>query len=160
MSRRYWLMKTEPGEFSIDDLASRPGQIEPWDGVRNYQARNFMRDDMRIGDGVLIYHSRVEPMAVVGIAEVASEGYPDDTAWNPDCKHYDPKSTQEQPRWFLVDVRFIAKFPHPVTLRTIRHTPGLENMMLVQKGSRLSIQPLRRTEWDIIIKLGIPRKTE
>jgi len=154
MGRRMWLMKTEPGEFSIDDLAARPDQTEPWDGVRNYQARNFMRDDMRVGDGVLIYHSRIEPMAVVGTAEVASASYPDATAFDPACKHFDPKSTPEQPRWFLVDVRFVAKFPQPVTLKAIKQTPALADMMLVQKGSRLSIQPVSPEEWGVIISMG------
>ncbi|MDX8410858.1 MAG: EVE domain-containing protein [Mariprofundaceae bacterium] len=155
MQRRFWLMKTEPGEFSIDDLAACAGMTEPWDGVRNYQARNFMRDDMRIGDGILIYHSRVEPMAVVGMAEVASTSYPDATAWDVDGKHFDAKSTPERPRWFLVDVRFKARFQHPVTLKAIKKTLALEHMMLVQKGSRLSIQPVRPEEWNTIVNMGM-----
>lgn len=148
-------MKTEPGEFSIDDLARCPGQTEPWSGVRNYQARNFMRNDMCPGDGILIYHSRVQPMAVVGCAEVASRAYPDATAWDPASPYYDARSSPQDPRWFLVDVRLRVKFPQPVTLSRIRRTPGLEHMMLVQKGVRLSVQPLRAEEWRIIVQLGM-----
>jgi len=154
MARRYWLMKTEPEAFSIDDLRRRPGGVEPWDGVRNYQARNMMRDEMKAGDGVLFYHSSVDPPGVVGLAEVAREGYPDPTAFDPKHIHYDPKSDPESPRWYMVDVRFVRAFPHMVTLDTLRRTPGLESMKVNQRGMRLSVQPVTPKEWEIVLKLA------
>jgi len=154
MARRYWLMKTEPEAFSIDDLRRRPGGVEPWDGVRNYQARNLMRDEMRVGDGVLFYHSSVDPPGVVGLAEVAREGYPDATAFDPRDPHYDPKSDPGNPRWYRVDVRFVRAFPRMVTLETLRRTPGLEAMKVVQRGMRLSVQPVTPQEWEIVLKLA------
>ncbi|GFM37199.1 EVE domain-containing protein [Desulfovibrio psychrotolerans] len=150
---RYWLMKSEPGCFSIDDLKNAPGGISPWDGVRNYQARNFMRDDMRAGDKVLFYHSVTNP-GVAGVAEVVRESYPDHTAWDPENNHFDPASTPESPRWFMVDVRFAHAFARPVTLREIRNTPGLEDMELLRKGSRLSVMPVTQEQFEIICALG------
>jgi len=150
---RYWLMKTEPNEFSIDDLANRPNQSEPWDGVRNYQARNFMRDDMQIGDQVLFYHSRIDP-SVVGMATVSKTSHPDFTAWDKTNKHFDPRSTPEKPLWFMVEVTFQSKFPEPIPLKEIKEIPGLEKMMLIKKGCRLSIQPVTKEEFEIIVAIG------
>lgn len=148
----YWLIKSEPDAYSIDDL-KRDG-TEPWDGIRNYQARNFMRDDMKVGDKVLFYHSQVNPPAVVGLAEVASEPYPDPTAFEPDNKYFDPKSDPDDPRWILVDMSYVAHLENPVTLPEIKDDPKLEGMVVRQKGSRLSIQPVEKKHYDRIVKLG------
>lgn len=149
---QYWLIKSEPDAYSIDDLA-RDG-TEPWDGIRNYQARNFMRDTMKIGDKVLFYHSQVKPPAVVGLAEVASEPYPDPTAFDPDEKYYDPKSDPDNPRWILVDLRYVAHLPEPVTLPQIKEDLKLEGIMVAKRGARLSIQPVDKKHYDHIVKLG------
>lgn len=154
MARRYWLMKTEPEVFSWDDLEAAPARTTPWDGVRNYQARNFMRDEMQVGDGVLFYHSRQEPMAIVGIARVARTAYPDPSQHNPTAKYFDPKSTRESPRWFCVDVQAVRRFEQPIALTTLRETPGLSDMMLLRKGQRLSVQPVRADEWRAIVDLA------
>ena len=150
MAKRYWQMKSEPTEFSIEDLASQPDQTDHWDGVRNYQARNFMRDEMQVGDGVLFYHSRTKP-AVVGTATVVRAGYPDHTAWDPQSHHYDPKSTPENPIWFMVDIRFASRFKRPLPLAELRRIPGLENMTLLRRGNRLSVMPVTAKEFDIIV---------
>lgn len=150
MAKRYWLMKSEPTEFSIEDLAAQPDQTDHWDGVRNYQARNFMRDEMQVGDGVLFYHSRTKP-AVVGTATVVRAGYPDHTAWDPQSHHYDPKSTPENPIWFMVDIRFASRFKRPLPLAELRRIPGLENMTLLRRGNRLSVMPVTAKEFDIIV---------
>ena len=149
----YWLMKTEPGCFSIDDLAALPEQTTSWDGVRNFQARNFMRDDMRVADLVLFYHSVTNP-GVVGIASVAREAYPDHTAFDPNDRHYDPRSTPDKPLWFMVDVRFVEKFATPIALGVLRGIKGLERMEVLKKGSRLSVMPVREDEFVIIASLG------
>ncbi len=154
MARKYWLMKSEPFEFSIDDLISRKNGTTYWEGIRNYQARNFMRDNMQVGDGAFFYHSRVNPLAVVGTMNIACEPYPDPSQFDPDSKYFDPKSTKDNPRWMLVDVTFTAKFDPPVTRDQIKQTPGLEDMMVIQKGSRLSIQPVTEQEWQIIHQLA------
>lgn len=154
MARRYWLMKSEPDAFSMDDLIASDQQTAPWDGVRNYQARNFMRDEMKPGDGVFFYHSRTQPLVIAGTMEVSSEPYPDPTQFDPDSKYFDAKSSKEQPRWFLVDVTFTAKFEPPITRDQLKQTPGLEDMMVLQKGSRLSIQPVTEQEWIIIHQLA------
>ena len=151
---RYWLMKSEPGAYSFADLMNEENATAEWDGVRNYQARNTMRDDMKIGDGVLFYHSNAKPSAVVGTAVIAREGYPDHTAWDPASEHPDPKSTPDNPIWYMVDIKAVAKFKRIVPLREIKATPGLENMVLV-KNSRLSVQPVSPEEWDIVVKLGM-----
>ena len=148
----YWLLKTEPHKFSIDNL--KKSGVEPWDGIRNYQARNFMRDSMKIGDGVFIYHSQVQPVAVVGQGEVASQPYPDPTQFDPRSEYFDPKSRPDAPRWVLVDIRYVCHFPRPVPLSELKQTPGLEKMVVTQKGSRLSIQPVRATEWRIVRSLA------
>lgn len=145
---KYWLMKTEPDVFSMDDL--KQAGREPWDGIRNYQARNFMRDDMSIGDRVLIYHSRAKPLGIVGEAEVASEPYPDPTQFDASGKYYDPKSKPEDPRWVLVDVAYLRHFPKMATLDVLKTLPGLEDMMVTKRGMRLSIQPVKQSEYEVI----------
>lgn len=145
-------MKSEPEVYSITDL-QRDGTT-CWDGVRNYQARNFMRDDMRVGDGVLFYHSNAQPMGIYGVARVVREAYPDHTAFDPADPHHDPKSDPANPTWMMVDVGYVGKFKAPITLATLKNTPGLEKMLVVQRGSRLSVQPVSRAEWDIVIGLG------
>jgi predicted RNA-binding protein with PUA-like domain len=152
--KKYWLMKSEPDAFSIDDLKGCKKQAEPWDGIRNYQARNFMRDDMKVGDSVLFYHSNCSEPGVVGIAEIASEPYPDQTAFDSKSKYYDPKSDPEKPRWILVDVSFVEKLPRTVTLAEMRETPALEDMRILQRGNRLSITPVLKKEFDRIVKLA------
>lgn len=150
--KRYWLFKSEPDVYSID-MMEKDG-VESWEGVRNYQARNLLRDEIKKGDGVLFYHSRVAPMAVVGVCEVVREGEPDETQFDPQEKYYDPKADPESPRWYWVHVEFQEKFQVPVTLAEIKTDPALSGMMLVQKGSRLSIQPVSAEEWKHIRKLG------
>ena len=135
------------------DLQNRPNGTEHWDGVRNYQARNYLRDEVRVGDGVLFYHSNIADPAIVGIAEVVKAGYPDWTARDPENEHFDPRSTPEQPVWFMVDVRFVKTFPRPVTLTELKSIPALAGMVLLTR-SRLSIQPVREQEWDAILALG------
>ena len=152
--RKYWLFKSEPTAYSFSDLLGEPGRTAEWDGVRNFQARNFMRDQMKVGDGVLFYHSSTGIPAVVGTAEVVREGYPDNTAWDPKDKHGDPKSTPDNPIWFMVDIRAKEELAKPVTLQEIKGVPGLQGMLLVRRGMRLSIQPVTKAEWDKIIALG------
>ena len=148
---KFWLMKTEPNTYSWQDLLK--DNVTCWEGVRNYQARNFMRDDIKIGDQVFIYHSVVKPMAIMGIAEVVREAYPDHFAFDPGHKYFDPKSKPDKPSWMMVDVQAKSTFEKPVTLDALKNVPGLESMMLLQKGSRLSIQPVTEMEWKIICKL-------
>ena len=150
---RYWLMKTEPNEFGIDDLANRPGQTEPWDGVRNYQARNMMRDEMKEGDRVFVYHSNCDEPGIAGIATIVREGYPDPTAFDPEDKHYDPKSDPENPRWYLVDVKFECKLRRTITLAELKAQAALEGMPLVRRGNRLSVMPVSGEEWEYILSL-------
>ncbi len=152
MPKKYWLMKTEPGCFSIDDL--KKAKVEPWDGVRNYQARNFMRDEMSVGDGVLIYHSNSDPLGVAGMGRVASKAYPDHTAFDKDSRHYDPKSTLENPRWIMVDVEFKTKFKNFVLLADIRKEAKLKELRILQKANRLSITPVDKKHFDLIVKMG------
>jgi predicted RNA-binding protein with PUA-like domain len=151
---RHWLLKTEPGVFSFDDLLQAPGRTAGWDGVRNYQARNFLRDQMKKGDRVLIYHSSAEPPAVVGIAEVAREGYPDPSQFDAKGDHHDPESDPAEPRWFQVDVRAVRKLPRQVTLEEIRKEKSLAKMPLVQRGQRLSVQPVAPAEFERIVRMG------
>lgn len=146
---KYWLMKTEPDVFSIDDL--KAAGTEPWDGIRNYQARNFMRDEMKPGDKVLIYHSRANPIGIVGEGEVASDPYPDPTQFNPDEKYFDPKSKADNPRWVLVDIAYVRHLPKMVTLKELKELPGLETMMVIRKGMRLSIQPVTKDEYETLM---------
>lgn len=154
MSIKYWLMKTEPDVLSINDLKNRPSKKEYWDGVRNYQARNFMRDDMSKGDLVLIYHSSCEHIGVAGIAKVSKEAIPDPTSWDRSSKYFDPKSTKENPRWFMVEVQYVKAFKNIVTLAQIKSESSLGGMKLVQKGSRLSIMPVTKEEFEFIRLLG------
>ena len=147
---KYWLIKSEPGTFSLQDLKEAKNGTECWDGVRNYQARNFMRDEMKIGDQVLFYHSVTNP-SIVGTAKVVREAYPDHTAWDPESHYHDPKSSPENPRWMMVDIQFVQEFPHPLSLKEIRGLPGLEKMLLLRKGMRLSIQPVTQEEYRIIL---------
>lgn len=149
---RYWLMKSEPEAFSVDDLARSPRKITCWDGVRNYQARNFMRS-MKVGDHVLFYHSNANPPAVVGTAEVVRTAYPDPTQFDPNDSHYDPDSDPKQPRWDMVDIRFVRRFTTPMSLDLLRRERSLKHMELLRKGSRLSVQPVRRAEWEAILAL-------
>jgi predicted RNA-binding protein with PUA-like domain len=152
MAKRYWLMKSEPDTYSIDHLA-RDG-VTPWEGVRNFQARNLLRDEIHVGDGVLFYHSSTQPPGVAGLAEVVHESYPDRTQFDPASPYFDPKSTPDTPRWFVVDVRFAERFPAVVPLAVLQKTPGLENMRVTKKGMRLSVQPVTPEEWDIVVALG------
>jgi predicted RNA-binding protein with PUA-like domain len=152
MPRNYWLFKSEPDVYPIEALA-RDGSTF-WDGIRNYQARNTLRDDVAVGDGVLFYHSRVAPMAVVGTAKVTRAGYPDPTQFDPKSKYFDDKATKENPRWFVVDIELDGIFAQPVTLAEMREMKALEGMELLRKGSRLSIQPVRKREWDAIVRRG------
>jgi len=147
----YWLMKSEPDVFGIDDL-KRVG-VEPWDGVRNYQARNMMRDQMKLGDQVFFYHSNTKVPGIVGIMEVVREGYPDDTAYNPESKYYDPKDSPEKPRWYRVDVRYVRHTSRVITLNEMRQDPALQDMPLVRKGNRLSVMPVSEAEWQHILEL-------
>ena len=150
MEMRYWLMKSEPSDVSIDDLASMPDQTVAWYGVRNYQARNFMRDQMRVGDGVFFYHSTCEEPGIAGIAEVSKLAYPDATQFDRESKYFDPKATPENPRWFNVDVRLVRK-TRLVGIKELRSYSELGNMRILQKGNRLSITPIDPAEWDFIM---------
>ncbi|NOX16980.1 MAG: EVE domain-containing protein [Chlorobi bacterium] len=154
MAKKYWLMKSEPSVFSIDDLAKEPKKTTHWDGVRNYQARNFMRDEIKKGDSVLFYHSNTEPPCVVGVCEAVKEGYPDFTAFDPESKHYDSKGDGDKPRWFMVDIKLKKKFKKPVTLAEIKENKKLQKMRLVQKGNRLSVMPVEKKEFDEIVKMS------
>lgn len=155
---RHWLVKSEPAVFSFDDLLARPGRTTPWDGVRNYQARNTMRDDMKKGDLVFFYHSSADPAEIAGIAEVVRDGYPDSSALDANDSHFDPKSTPESPTWFMVDLRAVEKLDRPLPLAELRGVKGLEKMTLLQKGSRLSVQPVTAAEWEIVYGMGMKSK--
>lgn len=152
--RNYWLFKSEPTSYSFQDLLGEKDQTAEWDGVRNYQARNFMRDAMEVGDGVLFYHSSNQAPAVIGTAMVVREGYPDFTAWDSGSGKHDPKSTPDNPIWYMVDIKADREFARPVTLMEIKQLPQLESMMLVRRGMRLSIQPVSKNEWDEILSIG------
>lgn len=151
----YWLMKSEPDVFGIDHLADMPNQTEHWDGVRNYQARNMMRDDMKVGDQVLFYHSNTDVPGVVGLAEVVKEGYPDHTAFDPDQKYYDAKSDPENPRWFMVDIKLVRKMKRTISLYEMKeYAEGpLEGFRLLGKGNRLSVMPVEKEYWDFVLGL-------
>jgi predicted RNA-binding protein with PUA-like domain len=152
--QRYWLLKSEPSCFSIEHLKQSPKQTTSWDGVRNYQARNFMRDKMQPGDLAFFYHSNCTPPGIVGIAEIVSPAYPDHTAQDPENEHYDPRSTMDNPRWCMVDVRFKSAFSNIISLETLKNHPGLEHMPLVRKGNRLSVLPVSTDEWYAILDLA------
>jgi predicted RNA-binding protein with PUA-like domain len=146
-------MKSDPDEFAIHDLERRPDRTEPWDGVRNYQARNFMRDDMQIGDLVLLYHSGQDP-AVVGTAEIVKSGYPDHTAWDPNSRHFDSRSTPEEPVWYMVDIRLREAFRRSISLADLRKNATLRDMLLLRKGNRLSVMPITAEEFRTILKMA------
>lgn len=149
----YWLFKSEPSAFSIDDLKRRPKQTAHWDGVRNYQARNMLRDDIKAGDLAFFYHSSCALPGIVGIMKIVQPGYPDFTAWDVQSDHYDPKSTEERPLWYMVDVQFIESFTTTLSLNEIKKNPALKDMVIARKGNRLSITPLTKKEWDAILKM-------
>jgi len=153
----YWLMKSEPDVFSFEDLKNRPEQTEPWDGVRNYQARNFMRDEMKVGDRILFYHSNTKPPGVAGIAEVASKPYPDPTAFDKKSKYFDAKSDPENPRWVLVDVKFHSDLKRFVSLEEMKTMAELAEMRVLQRGNRLSITPVSKKEFDAIKRAGMAK---
>jgi predicted RNA-binding protein with PUA-like domain len=154
MAAKFWLFKSEPKEFSIDDLNNNPGKRTYWDGIRNYQARNFIRDEMRKGDGVLFYHSNADPLAVVGSCEIVKAAYPDHTQFEPDNKHFDSGAIKKDPRWFMVDIKLKEIFKTIVTLKELKENPKLKNFRLIQRGNRLSVMPVTKTEWDEIIKMS------
>lgn len=151
-AKRYWLMKCEPEAYTIEDL-ERDGTTT-WEGVRNFQARNTMRDDMKVGDGVLFYASNAEPSGVSGLAEISRAGYPDPYAFQEGHKYHDPKSDPDNPTWYMVDIRFVERFPEIIPLATLKETPGLETMEVNRKGSRLSVQPVTKQEFEIVRRLG------
>jgi predicted RNA-binding protein with PUA-like domain len=151
---KYWLVKTEPETFSIDDWQRQPQQTTCWDGVRNYQARNFLRDEMKLKQRVLVYHSNAAPPAIVGVAVVVRESYPDHTSWDPRSHYYDETSTPAAPRWFMVDLQLETKFAQPLSLDQLRTIAALREMELLRKGSRLSVQPVRATEFQTILALA------
>ncbi len=153
MSKKYWLLKSDATVFSIDDLEKCKNKTTYWDGVRNYQARNFLRDDMKIGDQILFYHSNSEPNEIVGVCEVVKEGYPDFTAFDPNDIHYDPKSKKENPTWIMVDIKLLKKFKKGISLEEIKKNELLSNMRLVQRGNRLSVMPVEKKEFDEILKM-------
>jgi predicted RNA-binding protein with PUA-like domain len=155
--RRYWLLKSEPSAFSFDDLLAAPDRTTCWDGVRNHQARNFMRDDMRPGDRAFFYHSGAEP-SIVGVVEVVRAAYPDHTAFDPADPHFDPKSRPEAPTWMMVDVRAVERFERPIALDELRAAEGLEGMELLRRGSRLSVQPVTEAHWERVMALRAPRR--
>ncbi len=151
---RFWLMKSEPDCFSFDDLAARPDGIESWDGVRNFKARNLLRDEIRVGDGVLFYHSSIAEPAIVGIARVVRSGYPDHTALDPRSDHFDPKASPEHPIWYMVDVQHVAPLTHPLTRDDLRRHPVLAGMEVLRKGNRLSVQPVTAEQWRTVLEVG------
>ena len=150
----YWLLKSEPGCFSLDDLERSPGGTAAWDGVRNFQARNLLRDQIKAGDGVLFYHSSCSDPAIVGLAEVIRGGYPDHTARDPQGEHFDPRATPEQPIWYMVDVAFRARLPRPLTRSELARHPVLAGMMVMKRGSRLSVQPVTAREWRAVLAVA------
>lgn len=154
MAKQYWLFKSEPDVFSFDDLLSAPDQTTCWEGVRNYQARNLLRDEMKVGDGVLYYHSNAKPQIIAGTAKIVRAGYPDHYQFDPEHKYYDPKAKEDDPRWFMVDIQAERAFERQLTLPELKAMPELEDMMLVKKGSRLSVQPVSKAHWQFITKLG------
>lgn len=149
--KNYWLMKSEPGTYSIDDL--KRDRTTSWEGVRNYQARNFMRDKMRVGDLVLFYHASANPAGVAGLAKVCKKAYPDDAAWNKKSKYYDPKSTPEKPLWWMVDVQFTKKFSDVIPLSELKSNPKLAEMLVTKRGMRLSVQPVERRHFDLVVAM-------
>jgi len=153
VAKKFWLMKSEPDAFSFDDLMAEPDATAHWDGVRNYQARNMMRDDMQVGDKVFFYHSRTKPPHIAGIATVVKAGYPDHTALDPKAPYFDAKSDPENPRWFMVDIQGERALDPVVSLDDLKDNPALEEMKVVQKGQRLSVQPVTQAEYDEVLRM-------
>ena len=151
---RYWLFKSEPSSYSYADLENEADRTAEWDGVRNYQARNFMRDEMRVGDYVLFYHSNAKPPGVVGTARIVRESYPDDTAWNPDSRYYDAKSDPSNPTWLMVDIQAERRLSRFVSLNELKANPALTEMLVTKRGQRLSIQPVTAAEWAEVLRMG------
>ena len=154
VKQRFWLMKSEPACFSFADLQARPGGVEHWDGVRNFQARNFLRDEIKIGDGVLFYHSNIAEPAIVGVARVVRAGYPDFTARDPENEHFDPRATDAAPIWYMVDVQAVAALPHPLTRNMLMAHPLLGSMAVLRRGNRLSVQEVTTEEWRAVLAAG------
>ena len=152
---KYWLMKSEPDVFGIDDLARRPRKTEHWDGIRNYQVRNMLRDEMQKGDEALFYHSSCKEPGIVGIVRIVKAAYPDHTAFDPESKYYDPKSDPENPRWFMVDVQLLRKFKRVIDLQELKTHPFLAEMLILRRGNRLSVTPISKKYWDYILKLEL-----
>ncbi len=152
MAKQYWLMKSEPNVYSIEDL--KRNKTSPWEGVRNYQARNFMRDEMKLGDKVLFYHSNAKPSGVAGIAEVCKTSYPDFFAWDKKSKYFDKKTDPENPTWFMVDVKFVSQFKEVISLQELKEDPALSGMTVTKKGSRLSVHPVDKKHFDHVVALG------
>lgn len=146
-----WLFKSEPNAFSIDDLVAMPNKTEHWDGVRNYQARNMLRDQIKKGDKVFFYHSNCKVPGIIGTAKVVREGYPDFTQFDPEDGHYDPKSQEDNPRWFMVDIKFCKKFKSVISLDSLKQNPALSDMALVRKGNRLSVMPVTDAQWEAVL---------
>jgi predicted RNA-binding protein with PUA-like domain len=154
MSKKYWLVKSEPDVFSLEDLKKCKDQTTYWDGVRNYQARNYIRDEMKKGDGVFFYYSGSEPMGIFGICEITKEGYPDHTQFDPGSPHYFASAGINNPVWFMADIKLIEIFDKPVTLQLIKDNPKLKNMRLIQKGNRLSVMPVEKDEWNEVVRIS------
>jgi predicted RNA-binding protein with PUA-like domain len=152
--QRFWLLKSEPSCFAFSDLQARPGGVEHWDGVRNFQARNFLRDEIKIGDGVLFYHSNIAEPAIVGVARVVRAGYPDFTARDPENEHFDPRATDAAPIWYMVDVQAVAALPQPLTRNMLRTHPLLGSMAVLRRGNRLSVQEITAEEWKSVLAAG------
>ncbi len=152
--RQYWLVKAEPDDFTMEELIARESKKVRWEGIRNYQARNFMRDSMKIGDGVFFYQSRTNPLGILGTMEVASEPYPDPSQYDPNSKYFDEKATEDNPRWFNVDFKYVQKFDEVVSRDRMKEAAGLEDMKVLQKGMRLSIMPVTEQEWKIVHELA------
>lgn len=154
VKQRFWLLKSEPSSFSFADLQARPGGVEHWDGVRNFQARNFLRDEIKVGDGVLFYHSNIAEPAIVGVARVVRAGYPDFTARDPGNEHFDPRATDAAPIWYMVDVQAVAALPQPLTRQMLMAHPLLGNMAVLRRGNRLSVQEVTAEEWRAVLASG------
>ncbi|NVK56572.1 MAG: EVE domain-containing protein [Alteromonadaceae bacterium] len=151
---QYWLFKSEPDVFGIEDLATRPQQTEPWDGVRNYQARNYLRDDVGLGDQVFFYHSSCKTVGIAGVAEIVRASYPDPSQFDSASDYYDPKASEEKPRWYSVDVKLVERFNKVLTLKEIKANPHITELGLVKKGHRLSVMPVSQTEWQLLYDLA------
>ncbi len=150
----YWLFKSEPESYSIDDLANEKKQTACWDGIRNYQARNMLRDDIKVADKLFFYHSNAKPTGIVGVCKVVKNAYPDHTAFDPNSKYFDPKSSKENIRWVMVDVQLVEKFNGIISLQQLKVTIGLEDMMVCRRGARLSIQPVTAEQWKIVMNIS------